>query len=67
MSGTLPDTAVILRDQAEGCLLCQMNYIAAQLSFPGQSLNHSAGDVDQMSGSADDYLSLNDRASSEGR
>ena len=58
---------VILRDQAEGHLLHQMNYIAAQLSVPGQSLNHSAGDVDQMSRLADDYLSSVDHISLEGR
>ena len=58
---------VILRDQAEGCLLCQMNYIVAQLSVPGQSLNCSAGDVDWMLGSANDYLSSVNCISLEGR
>ena len=53
---TLPDAVVILRDQAEGCLLHQRNYIVAQSSVPGQSPNHSAGDVDWMLGLADDYL-----------
>jgi len=33
-----------------------MNYIVAQLNIPGQSLNGSAGDVVQTSGSADDYI-----------
>src|SRR5882672_6258199 len=32
--GTLPDAVVILRDQAEGHLLCQMNYIAAWMNIP---------------------------------
>jgi len=58
---------VILRDQAEGHLLHQRNYIAAQWSVPGWSLNHSTGDVDQMSGLANDYLSSVDRIGSEGR
>ena len=58
---------VILRDQAEGCLLCQMNYIAAWSSVPGWSLNHSTGDVDWMLGLADDYLSSVDCIGSEGR
>ena len=44
-----------------------MNYIAAHLSVPGQSLNHSAGDVDKMLGSADDYLSSVNHVGSEGR
>ena len=65
--GTLPDAVVILRDQAEGCLLHQMNYIVAWLNDPNQSLNHSAGDVDQILGLAADYLSLDNRVSSEGR
>ena len=65
--GTLPDTAVILRDQAEGHLLHQINYIAAWLSVPRRSLNHSTGDVDQMLGSANDYLSLVNCVSSERR
>jgi len=47
---------VILRDQAEGDLLHQINYIAAWLSVPRWSLNCSAGDVDWMLGLADDYL-----------
>ena len=55
---------VILRDQAKGCLLCQMNYIAAQSSVPRGSLNSSTGDV---SGSANDYLSSVDHVSLEGR
>ena len=42
-------------------------YIVAWLSVAGQSLNHSTGGVDWMSGSADDYLSLVDHVSSEGR
>ena len=58
---------VILRDQAEGLLLHQMNYIAAQLSVHGQSLNHSTGDVDWMLRLADDYISLVDHVSLEGR
>ena len=37
------------------------------LSVLGKSLNCSAGDVDWMSGLADDYLSLDDRVSLEGR
>src|SRR5882724_2233112 len=61
------DAVVILRDQAEGHLLHQKNYIAAQLSVPMWSLNHSTGDVDWMSGSADDYLSSVNHISSEGR
>jgi len=44
-----------------------MNYIAAQLSVPRQSLNHSAGGVDQMLGSADDYLSSFNHVGLEGR
>ena len=31
---TLPDAVVILRDQAEECLLCQMDYIAACTKHP---------------------------------
>ena len=31
---TLPDTVVIIRDQAEECLLCQINYIAAWMNIP---------------------------------
>ena len=58
---------VILRDQAEGHLLYQMNYIAAWSSVPGQSLNSSTGDVDWMLGLADDYLSSVNCISSEGR
>jgi len=58
---------VILRDQAEGHLLCQMNYIVAWLNIPERSPYHSAGDVDQKSGLADDYLSLDDRVDLEGR
>ena len=58
---------VILRDQAEGHLLCQINYIVTWLNIPERSLYCSAGDVNQMSGLADDYLSLDDRVSSEGR
>ena len=61
------DAVVILRDQAEGHLLHQMNYIAARLSVPGWSSNHSARGVDRMSGSAKDYLSSVDHVSSEGR
>ena len=45
----------------------RMNYIVAQLSVPKWSPNHSAGDVDQMSGLANDYLSLDDRVGLEGR
>jgi len=48
-------------------LLCQMNYIAAQSSVPRWNLNHSTGDVDQMSGSANDYLSLVNHVGWEGR
>ena len=58
---------VILRDQAEGCLLHQMNYIVAWSNIPEQSLNHSNGDVDQALGLADDYLSFDNRVSLEGR
>ena len=61
------DAAVILRDQAEVHLLHQMNYIVAQSSVPRQSPNHSTGDVDRMSGLADDYLSLVNHVGSEGR
>ena len=57
----------ILRDQAEGHLLHQINYIAAQSNIPEWSLNHSAGDVNWMSGSANDHLSLGGRVGSEGR
>jgi len=32
--GTLPDAVVVLRDQAEGHILCQMNYIATQMNMP---------------------------------
>ena len=66
-NGTLPDAVVILRDQAEGCLLHQRNYIVAQSSVPGQSPNHSAGDVDWMLGLANDYLSSVNHVSLEGR
>jgi len=41
--------------------------IAAQLNIPEWSPNHSAVDVDQTLGSADDYLSSDDRVGSEGR
>ena len=58
---------VILRDQAKGNLVHQMNYIVSWLSVPEWSLNHSAGDVDQMLGLADDYLSSDDRVSLEGK
>ena len=44
-----------------------MNYIAAQSSVPRWSLNHSTGDVDQMLGLADNYLSSVDCVSLEGR
>jgi len=63
---TLPDAAVILRDQAEGHLLFQMNYIAAWWNIPEWSLNHSTGDVNQTLGSADYYLSSGGRVNSEG-
>src|SRR5882724_5554533 len=63
----LPDAAVILRDQAEGCLLHQMNYIAARTNLPEWSLNKSARDVDWESGLADDYLSLGGGLRSGGR
>ena len=43
-----------------------MNYTVTQLSVPGQSPNCSAGGVDQMSGSADDYLSFDNCIGSEG-
>ena len=65
--GTLPDTAVILKDQAEGHLLHQMNYIVAQLNIPRQSLSGSTGDVDWTLGSADDHLSSDNRLGWEGR
>jgi len=55
------DAVVIPRYQAEGCILCQMNYIVAQLNIHEWNPNHSTGDVDQMSGLADDYLSLDNR------
>ena len=45
----------------------QMNYIVAHLNVPEQSGNCSSGDVDQMLGSADDYLSFDSRVSLEGR
>ena len=48
------DAVVILRDQAEECLLHQMNYIAAQMNIP-EGVWHN-GDGDQMSGSLD-YIS----------
>ena len=32
---------VILRDQAEGHLLCHMNYIAAQMNIPEWVLNNN--------------------------
>ena len=48
----LPDAVVILRDQAEGCLLHQMNYIAAWMNLPEWSLNKSARDVDRELGLA---------------
>jgi len=51
---------VILRDEAEGHLLHQMNYIAAQLNVPKWSPNNSTGDVNQMLGSANDYLSYSE-------
>ena len=50
--GTLPDAAVILRDQAEGRLLHQMNYIAAWTDLPKRSVNKGAKGVDRESGSA---------------
>ena len=55
------------RDQAEGHLLRQMNYIPAWLNVPKWSPNHSAGDVNWTLGLADDYLILGNRVSSEGR
>jgi len=48
---------VILRDQAEGRLLHQRNYIAAQTNLPEQSLNKGAKGVDRELASPDD-LSL---------
>ena len=48
----LPDAAVILRDQAEGHLQGQMNYIAAQMNLPERSLNKGAKGVDWELGSA---------------
>ena len=48
----LPDAAVILRDQAEGRLLHQMNYIAARMNLPEWSLNKGVKGVDRESGSA---------------
>jgi len=48
----LPNAVVILRDQAEGRLLHQMNYIAAQTDLPERSLNESMRDVDRESGLA---------------
>jgi len=43
MKGTLPDTAVILRDQTEGHLLCLVNYTAAQEKFPISEMTNSRG------------------------
>jgi len=43
---------VILRDQAEGRLLRQRNYIAAQTNLPEWSLNKGAKGVDRESGLA---------------
>ena len=59
---TLPNTDVILRDQAEEYLQRQMNYIAAQTNIPeGAWCN---GNGDQMLGSGGWYkLSLADRTS----
>jgi len=52
-----PDAVIILRDQAEVQLLCQMNCIAAQMNIP-KGAQHN-GDGDQMSGLARWYkLSL---------
>jgi len=65
--GTLPETVVILRDQAGGHLIHQMNYIVTQSNVPGWILNYSAGDVDWMSGSANDSLSSDNRLGLEGR
>jgi len=59
--------SVILRDQAEGAYCIRWSYIAAWSNIPESSLNHSAGDVDQILGLAADYLSLDNRVSSEGR
>ena len=39
----------------------QMNYIVTQSNIPKQSPYHSAGGVDQALGSADDYISSDDR------
>ena len=52
MRWDIPDAVVILRDQAEGHLLRQMNYIAARTNLREWSLNKSARDVDWESGSA---------------
>jgi len=54
--GTLPDAAVILRDQAEECLLHQMNYIVTHSNIPEQSYTVALGvwirHWDQPAGSA---------------
>ena len=42
---TLPDAAVTLRDQAEGHLLHQINYIAARTNLPERSLSKGAKGV----------------------
>ena len=44
-----------------------MNYIVAQLNVPEQSPNHHTGDMDQMLGLANDYLSSDNRVGLEGR
>ena len=48
---------VILRDQAEGHLLCQMNYTAALTDLPEWSLNKSVRDVDRGRDRPDDISS----------
>jgi len=53
--GTLPDKVVILRYQAEGCQLCLVNYIAAQM-IVSDELMIATGE-DQPMGLADDISS----------
>ena len=58
------DAVIILRDQAEGCLLHQMNYIATQTNIPEGVWNNRTRDGDQMSALAGWYkFGLVDRTS----
>ena len=45
MNQDLPDAVVILRDQVEEHLLCQMNYIAAWMNIPRGSRHDGDGDL----------------------